>query len=323
LGCGLIFGSENGTMAIYENLRKFHDLPVKDFKQSGDIADLSTVAPRLRCHYDEDESLADYLSCLLDEPGALSIRALVLGVWMEGGEAIDTTPREAIELLVASKDKLPNLEALFVGDIISEENEISWIQNSDMSALWLAFPKLKEFGARGGNDLRLGKINHRALKKLVIETGGLPAALAREVLEANAPLEHLELWIGDDGYGRTTEISDLNDLFDDKLFPNLKTLALRNCDFADEVAVRLGTSPILERIEHLDLSLGTLTNAGAEALIASGRIGHLKSLDIRHHYVSDDVRKKLAAVTPNLIADDAEKPGDWDGEPHYYVSVSE
>ena len=72
---------------------------------------------------------------------------------------IDATPTEAIELLVANKDKLPYVEAIFVGDIISEENEISWIQNGDMSPIWPAFPNLREFRAWGGNGLWLGKIN--------------------------------------------------------------------------------------------------------------------------------------------------------------------
>lgn len=310
-------------MSIYKNLETFHDLPVKDFKAPGDIADFAAVATRLRCDYDDEDQLADHLTRLLEEPGASAIRALILGLWTQDGEAMDASPQEAIELLVASKDKLPNLVALFVGDIVSEENEISWIHNTDMSALWSAFPKLEEFRVRGTNDLRLGKINHGALKKLVIESGGLPAGIAREALEANAPLEHLELWFGDDGYGRTTEIGDLTALLEGKLFPNLKTLGLRNSEIANEIAVQLAASPILERIEHLDLSLGTFRDPGAEALAASGRIGHLKSLDVHHHYMSDEARQKLAAATPNLIVDEAEEADDWDGEPHYYVSVSE
>jgi len=310
-------------MVISANAEEFYDLPVKDFEASGDISDFSAVAPRVRCRYDDPATLADHIDALLAEPGANAIRALILGMWTENGEAIDATPREAIELLVASKHKLPDLEALFVGDIIGEENEISWIQNGDMSPIWSAFPNLREFGVRGGNGLRLGKINHSLLNTLIIQTGGLPAAVAREALEANAPIEHFELWFGDEGYGLTTQISDLNDLFEGKLFPNLKTLALRNCDFADEIAARLAQSAILPRIEHLDLSMGTFRDPGAEALIGSGGIAHLKSLDISHHYVSPELCGRLAAATPHLIAGPAEKADEWNGEAHYYVSVAE
>jgi hypothetical protein len=310
-------------MALYNNLERFHGLPVQDFKIARDIADLSTVAPRIRCDYDDDGTLSDYLTELLHEPDSEKIRALVLGLWAENGEAVNTTPQDVIELLVARRDSLPNLEALFVGDIISEENEISWIQNSDMSAIWSAFPKLTEFGVRGSNGLRLGKINHRALRKLVVESGGMPAALAHEALEANAPLEHLELWLGDEGYGASTALRDFDDLFAGRLFPELKTLALRNSEFTTQIAVALASAPIVERIEHLDLSLGTLRDEGAETLAESGRIGHLKSLDITHHFVSNEALKKLRAATPNLIAGAAEEPHEWRGELSYYVSVSE
>jgi hypothetical protein len=306
---------------ISDTVDKFHGLKVVPFKAAGDIKDFAAVAPKLLCEYDDDDnSLASYLSTLLDEPGVSALKALVFGLWCEDGDASEATPREAIELLVASKEKLPNLEALFVGDIVGEENEISWIQNADLSPLWAAFPKLQEFRVRGSNQLRLGKINHSALKSLAVECGGLPAGVAREALEANAPLEHFELWFGSDNYGLTTTIAQLNDLFDDKLFPKLKTLALRNCDFADAIAERLATSKLLARIENLDLSMGTLRDDGANALIASGKLGHLKSLDISHHYVSEDVIKRLAAATPNLIADDAQEADDEDS---YYVSVSE
>jgi hypothetical protein len=305
------------------NLEIFHGLSVMDFNSSGDIANFATTAPRIRCEYDGDHELSDLLGMLLDEPGIQQVRALVFGVWMEGGEATEVSPRPAIELLVANKAKLPNLEAIFFGDIVSEENEISWITNGDFSPVWAAFPRLVEFGTRGGNDLRLGKIRHAALKKLVIETGGLPAGVAREALDSDAPIKHLELWFGVEGHGLSTTIRDLEPLFSGNLFPNLKTLALRNCDFADEIAERLTRSPLLDRIEELDLSMGTLQDRGALALAGSGRLDHLKRLEITHHYVSADALKTLAAATPNLIADEALKPDTWDGELHYYVSVAE
>ena len=308
---------------INGNLNSFHGLSVVDFNSPGDIANFATTAPRIRCEYDGDHELSDLLGMLLDEPGIEQVRALVFGVWMEGGEATDVSPRPAIELLVANKSKLPNLEAIFFGDIVSEENEISWITNGDYSPVWSAFPRLVEFGTRGGNDLRLGKIRHATLKKLVIETGGLPAGVAREALDADAPLEHLELWFGDANYGLTTTIRDLEPLFSGNLFPNLKTLALRNCDFADDIAERLASSPLLDRIEELDLSMGTLQDRGALALAGSGRLGHLKRLDITHHFVSAETIKTLAAATPNLIADEPSEPDTWGGEVHYYVSVAE
>jgi hypothetical protein len=233
---------------ISENLREFHGLPVQDFKEPGAIKNLSAVAPRLRCEYDDEHTLSDYVNMLLAEPGVGGLKALVLGLWTEDGDASEANPREAIELLVSNKAQLPALEALFIGDIISEENEISWIRNGDMSPLWSAFPNLTTFGVRGTNGLRLGKINHPRLKTLTVETGGLPAAVTREALDANAPIEHFELWFGVDEYGLSTGIADLEALFAGRLFPNLKSLALRNADFADAIAQRLATAPVLDRI---------------------------------------------------------------------------
>lgn len=310
-------------MALYENLAEFAGLPVKDFREPGDITDFSAEAPRLRCGYDDELTLRDFLAVLLDQPGVEKVQAIVLGSWMENGEAVDVTPQAAIEMLIAMRDQLPNLRGLFVGDIISEENEMSWIMQSDLSAVWGAFPKLEVFGARGGNGLRLGKINHPKLQRLQVETGGLTEGVLREALEANAPLTHLELWMGDENYGANTSIEDFRGLLAGGLFPQLQTLALKNCQYTDELAEALATSPIMDRISVLDLSLGTLSNRGAEALLNSGKLGRLKKLDISHHYVSPDLLEKLRAAVPELVADEPQKPDHWDGQDHYYVAVGE
>lgn len=310
-------------MTIYENLTTFAGKPVRDFKAAGDVTDFAATAPRLRCTYDEDSTLRDYIAVLLDQPGVDKLEALVLGLWMENGEAVDVTPQPALEMLVSMKNKLPNLKALFVGDIISEENEISWIGQTDQSAVWGAFPNLEDFGVRGGNNLRLGRINHGKLKKLVVEAGGLPSIVVREALEANAPLEHLELWMGAEDYGANTSVDDFRELFSGRLFPQLKTLALRNCGYTDALAEALVQSPIIDRIDTLDLSLGTLTDIGAKALIDSGKVEKLKHLDATHHFMSPEMADKLRKAGPSVVADDPQEPDTWGDEVHYHVAVSE
>lgn len=310
-------------MSIHENLKTFAGKPVVDFKRPGDIQDFAAVTPRIRCDYDDKATLVDFLSAMFDQPGVAATTALVIGLWMEKGESYDVTPDRALELLVARKDRLPDLTALFIGDIISEENEISWIKQTDLAPIWAAFPKLAEAGIRGGDGLRLGRINHDVLRKLVIQTGGLPKAVLQDALEINAPLEHLELWLGTDDYGGDTKIADLEPLMAGGLFPRLKTLGLCDSEYSDDIAIRLAASPVLERISTLDLSRGTLTDKGARALIASGHLNHLDRLDISHHYVTMEVLAELKRATPNLVADDPQTPDDWDGNPHYYVAVSE
>lgn len=311
-------------MAIYENLTTFAGKPVVDYKKPGDVRDFATTAPRLRCDYDDTLELRDFLALMLDEPGVGATQAIVFGAWMEDGEAYDVTPTSTIEMLVSQKDRLPDLRSLFFGDIISEENEISWIGQGDYSAIWAAFPRLEECAIRGGNGLSLGTINHRSLQSLVIQAGGLPLSVVRDALSANAPIRHLELWLGDENYGTNTSVADFADLFAGKLFPDLHTLALRNSQYSDALAEALAEAPILDRVKVLDLSMGTISDKGAQALAASSKVGRLEKLDISHHYAGADAVAALRRATPNLVADEALTAEDeGDGEVYYYIAVSE
>jgi hypothetical protein len=227
--------------------------------------------------------------------------------------------------LVAAHSELKSLEALFIGDIVGEESEISWIRQSDMSPLWNAYPNLLSFRVRGMDGLSLGALRHQKLRSLVVETGGLPRRVLEQVCRADLPdLEHLELWLGDDGYGWESSPDELQPILDGVRFPRLKYLGLRDSCVADEVAKLVAESPILDRIETLDLSLGTLGDEGALALAASAKLAKLKYLDIHHHYVSDGALAKLKVTGIRLNVDDRREPDDWgDEELHRYVAVSE
>ncbi len=309
---------------LYENLTSFFDKPVKEFVKAGDVTDFSSTAVRLRCSYDDDHSIHSLLAELLEQPGIENLEALIFGLWMEGGEAVDVAPDPAIELLVSQKERLPNLKALFVGDIVSEENEISWIEQGNMSPLWAAFPRLEHFRARGGNDLKLGKIIHSALQTLIIETGGMNKSIVHEVLESQAPLSHLELWLGDENYGDTTSLSDFEPLLEGELFADLKSLSLNNSTYQDDIAAAVAQSVVVDRLDKLGLSMGALTDKGGQALLDSDRLAHLETLDLSHHYLSADMQKALAEKYPGVILANPQKPDDWgDGEMHYYIAVSE
>ena len=300
------------------NSADFLDKRVIDFAPGDSRDTFSDVAVRLRCSWDSDTVLEAQLHALLAQPGIEELEALVFGLWMQGGESYEVSPDPALELLVTAKDKLPNLRGLFVGDIVSEENEISWIGQGNMAPLWSAFPKLERFKARGSNDLRLGRIIHENLTHLTIESGGLPRSVTLEAFDAQAPLTHLELWLGDSGYGATTTLEDLQPLLDGELFPDLRYLGLRNCEFGDELAEAAANSAILGRVDVLDLSMGTMGDKGASALAASSQIAHLKTLDLSENYISDDSIDALVEKTPNLEYNDQKTDTDY-----IYVSVSE
>jgi hypothetical protein len=186
--------------------------------------------------------------------------------------------------------------------------------------LFGAYPNLEHFRVRGGNGLALGAVRHDHLKLLIVESGGLNRSIVQQVCAAQLPaLEHLELWLGDEGYGATTRVEDLAPILAGTLFPYLRYLGLRDSEIADEIAAALAQSPILERIRVLDLSLGTLGDEGAAALLANPAVRRLEKLDLHHHYCSDEMMTRLQAL--GIDVDVSDQQDEDDGE--RYVAVSE
>ncbi len=276
-----------------ENLSELVGKKVIDWDPAEGLLDPAHIIYRIRVEYDGAESWDDRFAAFLQDPAVSELSGLVVGMWsrevMEGQEAM-----EVVEALVAAREKLPNLKTLFMGDIISEENEVSWIEQTDVSPLFNAYPRLEYLGVRGGNNLRLGSIQHDHLRTLVIEAGGLPREVVHDIQRSDLPaLESLELWLGTPDYGGSTTIEDFAPLLRKPLFPRLRYLGLRNSAIANEIASVFAYAPIVERIETLDLSLGTLTDVGADALLHSPAILKLKKLDLHYHYCSEEMVKKL------------------------------
>ena len=155
-------------------------------------------------------TLTDVLAQFLAEPGSEEARGLVIGLWEEAFSDPAGAGR-IVAALVAARDRLPALRALFLGDITQEECEISWIHQTDVSPILSAYPALECLRVRGGEGLVLGTPRHDELRTLIIESGGLHAEVVRGIIAGHLPkLEHLELWLGDSGYGATTTVDDLS-----------------------------------------------------------------------------------------------------------------
>jgi hypothetical protein len=73
----------------------------------------------------------------------------------------------------------------------------------------------------------------------------------------------------------------------------------------------------------LDLSLGTLSDAGAAALLSNPAIARLKKLDLHHHYCAPKMVAKLKALPIEVDVSDPQEPDVWDGEEHRFVAVGE
>jgi hypothetical protein len=308
-------------MTIHENLTHFFGKSVRDFNIGDDYADFVGSAPRLRLDWEQHSKgvrFFDLFSSFVGQPRVEGTEALVIGMF--GGFEGEGNSTEVVELLVSNRTKLPNLRALFIGDIVSEENEISWIQQSDMAPIWGSFPQLRHFQVRGAQGLSLGRIIHPKLETLIVESGGLPLQVVREALAADAPeLRHLELWLGSDNYGATTSVQDFASLLAGNLFPKLRYLGLRDCEYADELAAAIAAAPILNRLEVVDLSLGTLADEGGRALAAAPGVRKLKRLDLHYHYMSDGVMKSLRNMGIDVDLSDRQKGSEDDR----YIAVSE
>lgn len=336
---------------ISENLNTFYNLPVADFQFSSSanpapksgwfkrkkaetpsqetkaepLQNVGQTAYRIRMDWDlhsDGVKFVDVLNKFLEDPSVDELKALIIGDWGGAGESNGIKP--VVQALTDAKDKLANLEALFLGDMISEECEISWIHQDDLSPLWSAYPGLIELGVRGGEGLSLGSMTMPALKKLVIEAGGLPQSVVEEVASASLPeLEHLELWLGTDEYGGDSSMEDVQSILTTPRFPKLTYLGLKNSMLANEIAKAIPTSPIVAQLQVLDLSMGILTDSGVEALASATNLGHLQKLDLHYHFASNDAIAKLAELGIAIDASDPQEPDSYDDETYYYVAVSE
>jgi hypothetical protein len=313
---------------MWESTRgTLNDLPIIEWDHQAPTAleNPSQHAYRVRTQWDKQDMWEDVFHVFLQQAHVDQVAGLVVGSWMfEGSESLSS--EGVVQALVGARRQLPNLRAVFVGDIDADEWQISWIEQTDLSPLFTAYPSLTYFGCRGGNNLELGAPQHDHLQRLVVESGGTAAQVVRQLGDARLPsLQHLELWIGTRRYGRTVNIQDIEYLLTHAAWPNLRTLALRNADIADEIAQLVPTLPIMGQIETLDLSLGTLSDVGAAALLTLEKAApRLQTLDLHHNYCSEAMLKHLEALPYAVKTFDARTVGvSRRGEEMRFVAVGE
>jgi hypothetical protein len=309
-------------MTIGESTTSFGGKPIQEYDPEEGLTNAETTACKITVDYDagtEGHTGAKRFEKLVENPEVAKLTALSFGSWGETATGDDSA--SIVEALVKHADKLPALRALFIGDMTFEECEISWINQADVSALFDAFPNLEELRIRGGNGLALGTPKHANLKRLIIESGGLDASVIKQVTGAELPkLEHLELWLGDSGYGWEGTVKDVAPLLEERRFPKLKYLGLRNSEIADDIAKAAANAAAVGELAILDFSMGNLGNEVGEALAASEPVRKLKKLDLNHHYMGLETMAKLRELGIEVDMEDAEGEADEDDR---YVEVSE
>jgi hypothetical protein len=191
----------------------------------------------------------------------------------------------------ARHDWARDLETLQLGGVGQEFCMTSPVVGDVGRRLGAMFPRLHMLRVCS-HIFELEGLSLPDLLELRVETCEMTSARARAVMAAHCPdLQQLVLWFGD----TDATVRDLD--FD--AFPKLTSLGLCNCAFTDEIVARLPTMPIAARLRWLDLSLGTLSDDGALALVANAaKFPHLEHLIVDHSYLRGESIGRLEMAFP-------------------------
>lgn len=302
---------------VSEHAQTFLGKPVLDYSPPTTI-DPGQYVYRLRVDYDDESvTITDLLEALVRDPRVGDVQELIIGQF---NTDVSESTFEVVDKLVALKDSFKALKALFIGDITYEECEISWINQTDITPVLKAFPQLEHLQVRGGDGLSFSELAHDKLTTLIIETGGLPPTVVKQVNAARLPnLQKLELWLGSDEYGFASTIEDLKPILSGMLFSKLTWLGLMDSVIQDDIAIAVAEAPVLKQLQELDLSMGVLTDKGAAALLKSEGIRKLQHLNLRHHFLSEAMMEQLKGLGISINLDDKEEEDD----DYRFVEVAE
>ncbi len=179
-------------------------------------------------------------------------------------------------------------------------------------------PNLREVLIEAG-DLSIGKVNLPEVRDFRLQSGGLPASTVKEVAAATWPkLTTLHLWLGDEEYGASASIEDLGPIFEGKNLPSVTHLGLMNTELSNEICEALPGAAIAAQLEVLDLSMGTMTTEGAQALVnGKSSFPNLKRLNVDDNSISEEGQALLKDFCAEVTI------GDQEDEEDRYVSVGE
>lgn len=268
-----------------------------------------------------DPKAGDVIAAVMKSPASEYLRDLTIGLTSyEGGGLLDAHTGIAKGLVHE------HLESMFIGDFIADQQEISWVDHGDVSTWFDKVPNLRRLRLRG-IGMTFGKaLVHPKLERLEIETGGLPEAAVAAIAKAKLPeMTHLEVWFGRVNYGGTTNIEALRPLFTNKNLPKLEHLGLQNAEMQDEIAAELVKSQLLAKVSSVDLSMGTMREPGARAILDNAaRFKHLKSLNLNRNYIPAELCEQLRTALGSIVnIGRQERPDTYDDELYYYTAVGE
>jgi uncharacterized protein (TIGR02996 family) len=199
--------------------------------------------------------------------------------------------------------------------------DISWTYLNTLEPAYARVPDLEHLEIILGH-MDLGNINLPNLRHFEVWTGGFTGDNMKSVLGAKWPkLETLLLRFGgSEDYGGTCTVDDVLPLLDGKTIPNVKHLALANSPFINDLIPHLVKSPLLKQLSTLDLSLGEMTDDGANLIVThADAFRHLTKLDVHRNYLTLDVCTALRGVVKDTEIGGQEDPG----EDYRYCQIGE
>ena len=256
---------------------------------------------------DFEGSLAEVLETLLRHPSGRFLTELVFGFNNDPNE----DPLDDLIGILAKKAPA-TIRKLHFGDFVyPDETEMSWYHVGNLGKVWKAVPQLQTLIVQGG-DFELGTIELPEVTRAEFRTGGLSAASAKAIAKAVWPkIEHLEVWYGDDNYGGTAKVSDIVALLDRRDLLRLTSLGIKNTQFTDELCGVLATGKLLPQLTRLDLSMGVMTDEGAELL--AGRkdaFKHLAELDVSRNYLTKAGLAALKGIAKSVVSTEQRETDD-------------
>lgn len=276
---------------------------------------------------------------VLRHPSTRFLRELVIGCFQFGDQ-----DNQLIAALLFHAGPRPPLRKLVLADFddtFTDNIDISRAWLGDLSALSERYPLLEDVVIKGRSVGSEQPVPHGGLaslalvhcRRFAVRTSGMRAAMLAAIAGAPWPeLVELEVWTGTTEYGSDCTLADVQKLLA-QLPPKLRVLRILDNEFTDELVPHLIAAHAAHPLDELDVSLGTLTDKGAQVLLdRAGELAGLARLRIFDNCVGPAMLERLRASTLPIV-EAAPFPGEgWDQSDYdrtngqkneRYVSVSE
>ena len=245
---------------------------------------------------DEDERGSDIAAKPLEQmlalPSARFIREIDIGeLWASYDHAMGPELGYAVSAITNA----PCASSLQRLEFHGGEHDRSGVSLS-ANGLSRSCPNLEVLSLFGG-EIEIDDLTFDKMKTFAVQTGGLDKKAMQVIANHKMPvIEGLEIWFGQEDYGGNCTIEDVMPLLARDDMPQLTRLGLMNSEFGDDICRAIVDAIVLPQLESLDLSMGVITDEGAQILIDNAaKLAHLENLSVRG-YFSPQVSVELSQL---------------------------